>query len=167
MVDIVLKIWPSYLIENEDYNIYEEAISTSMTSEPSPDIPKGRNVSHDKTKYSFDGMEYKSKSAFVLQIVHRYMNLHPGMTFDQLKKVFHDSLCASSYKFIGFLVKKEDYDKWDNKYKDKRYQPSRPGGTLHSSDGVIFYVNTQWAQGEEFRKVLKLAEKEGLVIYKK
>ena len=167
LADIALKIWPSYLMEDDDYSMDEAAINTSMAAEPIPEVTKGRNAHQDKTKYSFDGINYQSKSAFVLQIVHKYMEHHPGITFAQLKKVFHDRLCASSYKFIGFLVKKEDYDKWDNKYKENRYRPSRPGGTLHSSDGVTFYVNTQWAQGEEFRKVLKLAEKEELVIYKK
>jgi len=58
------------------------------------------------------------------------MGLHPTVTYAELKNVFSDDLCPSGYKFIGFLVTRDEYDKWNNNYKGKRYLPNRPYGNI-------------------------------------
>lgn len=85
------------------------------------------------------------------------------MTYKELKAKFNDRLCASGFKFIGFLCTEEEYNAWNNKHKQKRYQPDKPFRRLVSADGVAFYVNTQWTQ-ESMRKFVKMAKEEGMVV---
>lgn len=162
IADVIIEKWPSYIVENEDFEDDVE-IDTSCYTAGGTNGKQGHNC----TKYSFNQIEYMSKSSIVLHIVKKYMELHPTVTYAELKNLFSDDLCPSGYKFIGFLVTKDEYDKWNNNYKEKRYLPNRQYGTLHSYDGVDFYVNTQWSQSGEFRRVLKLAENEGIKVYER
>ncbi len=167
LADIALKIWPSYLpgqeeAESDDMES-EDLRGTSGESEDSGKQQEKRKNSHDLTKYALNGSGFLSKSDFVPLLVRTYVERHPEMTYKELKAKFNDRLCASGFKFIGFLCTEEEYNAWNNKHKQKRYQPDKPFRRLVSADGVAFYVNTQWTQ-ESMRKFVKMAKEEGMVV---
>ena len=93
-------------------------------------------------------------------VVRKYVQKYPECTYKQLKAKFSDKLCASGFKFIGFLCTEEEYDAWDNKNKEKRYLPTKPNRRLLSNDEIAFFVNTQWTQ-ESMKKIVKIAKEEG------
>ena len=84
------------------------------------------------------------KGRFVPYFVEKYVAKHKKMTFTELKEVFPDSLLDPGFKFIGLLCPVSAYNDWDNAYKQRRYHPDWLGSKLVSSDGIEFYVNTQW-----------------------
>lgn len=163
LANIAIKIWPSYQeVEENDFDIEAETILDKPTTNGG-DV-KTRNMNHDKTKYSFDGNEFLSKSEFVVTLVRKYMESHPQITYKELKRKYPDRLCASGYKFRGFLCTEKDYVEWNNKYKERRYQPNKENHRLTSSDGIVFFVNTQWTK-ESVDKLVKLAKSDGFSIY--
>lgn len=154
-----IEIWPSYLPEDYDEeNGKADANGAGSLSAVNPSAD-----THDYTKFSLNGGAFVPKSRFVLDVVHAYMAKHPDATYAQLKKVFHDGLCSSGFKFKGFLCAEEDYNAWESKYKTKRYMPDGPDRRLTSADGVVFFVNTQWTL-EGTRGVAKLAKSEGFKV---
>lgn len=135
-------VWPSYIegdmpIEEPIYDEEGEIIIDESTGEESM-------ISRDHTQYSLDGNEFMGKGRFVTYFIQKYVAKHKGMTFEELKEVFPDSLLDPGYKFIGLLCTVSAYDGWDNAYKNRRYHPDWLKSKLISSDGVEFYVNTQW-----------------------
>lgn len=163
LANIAIKIWPSYQEMNDDDFDIEAETKLDQVSQEDESI-KVRNVNHDNTKYSFDGTEFLSKSEFVVTLVRKYMEEHPQSTYKELKSKYPDRLCAKGYKFRGFLCTEKDYNEWNNKYKEKRYQPNKENHRLTSSDGVVFYVNTQWTK-EGVDKLVKIAKADGFSIY--
>lgn len=169
--DVIAKIWPTYLPGQEDedfdFDTQEETEPTGVSEEipATQQEPKkaGRNSNHDNTKYSLDGSPAMSKSEFVPTFVRLYIEKHPEKTYRELKQKFPDRLCASGFKFIGFLCTEEEYNKWINKNKEKRYQPFKEGRRLISADGIAFFVNTQWTQ-DSMKKIVKLAKEEGMEV---
>ena len=147
-----IEIWPSYLPEDYDEENGENEANGAGSS---PAVNSAADT-HDYTKFSLNGGAFVPKSRFVLDVVRAYMAKHPDATYSQLKKVFHDGLCSSGFKFKGFLCTEEDYNAWESKYKTKRYMPDGPDRRLTSSDGVVFFVNTQWTL-EGTKGVAKLA----------
>lgn len=168
LADVAMKIWPSYLPGQEetvfDYEAvrYDEGFAAEPIADSSQQREKKKN-NHDLTKYSLNGGDFLSKSEFVTSFVRTYVERHPNLTYRELKIKFNDRLCASGYKFIGFLCTEEEYDAWDNKLKEKRYQPNKPLRRLVSADGIVFFVNTQWTQ-ESMKKIVKMAEEEGMQV---
>lgn len=120
--------------------------------------------SHDNTKYSFNDKDFLSKSDFVFEYVKKFMEANPSIGYQELKLKFNDNLCATGFKCIGFLCTEEEYNAWDNSYKIKRYQPHRR--RLVSSDGVVFYVTTQWTK-DGVDKLVKIAKADGFNVYTK
>ena len=49
----------------------------------------------DTSRYSIDGGEPLKKRRFVLAVVRKYVEGHPGITYEQLKERFPDSLSGS------------------------------------------------------------------------
>lgn len=168
LADVAMKIWPSYLPGQDetvfDYEAvrYDEGFAAEPIADSSQQREKKKN-NHDLTKYSLNGGDFLSKSEFVTSFVRTYVECHPNLTYRELKIKFNDRLCASGYKFIGFLCTEEEYDAWDNKLKEKRYQPNKPLRRLVSADGIVFFVNTQWTQ-ESMKKIVKMAEEEGMQV---
>lgn len=154
-----IDIWPSYLPEDYD----EENGDVEGNGADSPATATPGADTHDYTKFALNGGAFVPKSRFVLDVVRAYMAKHPDATYAQLKKVFHDGLCSSGFKFKGFLCTEEDYNAWESKYKAKRYMPDGPDRRLTSSDGIVFYVNTQWTL-EGTKGVAKLAKAEGFKV---
>ena len=106
---------------------------------------------------------FLKKGAFVRQFIRLYMAKYPDATYADLKRFFTDSLLESGYKFIGLLATVEDWNNWRNDNKLKRYYVSPADAVFVSSDGVRFYVNTQWTLSS-VKKVVELAEREGFDV---
>ena len=104
-----------------------------------------------------------NKGAFVRAFNKLYIEKYPNASYSDLKRFFTDSLLDSGYKFIGLLATVEDWNKWRNDNKLKRYYVSGVDSIFTSSDGVQFYVNTQWTLNS-VKKVIELAEREGFNI---
>lgn len=135
-------VWPSYIegdkpIEEPIYDDEGEIIIDELTGEE-------KVISRDHTQYSLDGKEFMGKGRFVMYFIQKYIAKHSKMTFEELKEVFPDSLLDTGFKFIGLLCPVSAYNDWDNAYKQRRYHPDWLNSKLVSSDGIEFYVNTQW-----------------------
>lgn len=113
--------------------------------------------------YSIDGSKPMSMASFVPFFVKKFVESHTNLTYSELKRIFSDDFCASGFKFRGFLCSEEVYNAWDNDSKNKRYKPEKPGRELKSSDGVVFYVNTQWTT-ESMTNIIELAKKLGFSV---
>ena len=168
LAEVAVRIWPSYLPGQEDevvdFDIEDTEIAHGSDEEQAV-VPKKkkRNLKHDLTQYSLNGSGFMAKSEFVAYLVRKYKELHPEMTYQQLKEKFNDDLCATGYRFIGFLCTETEYNNWNNLLKEKRYQPYKPLRRMESVDGVVFFVNTQWTQ-ESMKKIVKLAKEEGMEV---
>ncbi|MBO7610102.1 MAG: DUF262 domain-containing protein [Muribaculaceae bacterium] len=145
LADKINQVWESH--ENE------ELVLTSHNS----------NTRRNKPVFSLNGGSFVSMSSFVPYFVKKYVEDNPSLTYAQLKKIFNDDLCATGFKFRGFLCNEDVYNAWESELKDKRYQPSKPGRRLVSSDGVIFFVNTQWTY-DSFKRIIALAESFGYTV---
>lgn len=159
LADTAITIWPQG--EEDESPIEPEVVGGEDKPDETPPKPTQK---HDTTKYSFDGIDFLTKLDFVFEYVKQYVSAHPEMSYEDLKDKFQDKYCSGGYKFIGFLCTDEEYQKWDNAYKEKRYHPKRR--KLVSSDGVVFYVNSQWTkQGVD--GLVKMAKADGFKVYTK
>ena len=168
LAEVAVRIWPSYLPGQEDEVVdfdIEDTETAHGSEEEQTVVPKKkkRNMKHDLTQYSLNGSGFMAKSEFVAYLVRKYKELHPEMTYQQLKEKFNDDLCATGYRFIGFLCTETEYNNWNNLLKEKRYQPYKPLRRMESADGVVFFVNTQWTQ-KSMKKIVKLAKDEGMEV---
>ena len=135
-------LWPSQLpgevnIEEPIFDDEGEIIIDQITGEE-------HVISRDRTQYSLDGQTFMGKSSFVPHFIKKYIEKHHNLTFAQIKERFPDTLLESGYKFLGLICPVSAYDQWDNKDKVRRYHANNPDRKLKSSDGIEFYVNTQW-----------------------
>lgn len=135
-------LWPSQLpsevtIEEPIFDDEGEIIIDQITGEE-------HVINRDHTQYSLDGQTFMGKSHFVPYFVKKYIDKHKNLTFAQIKERFPDTLLESGYKFLGLICPVSAYEQWDNKYKVRRYRADNPESKLRSSDGIEFYVNTQW-----------------------
>lgn len=163
LADKAIEIWPSYSSVAEDTEEETTApapVTTIISQEP----PRTRNTeSIDQTTFSIEGSPFLKKGAFVRRFIRLYMEKHPNATYADLKRFFTDSLLESGYKFIGLLATVEEWNNWRNDNKLKRYYVSADDSVFISSDGVHFYVNTQWTLNS-VKKVIELAEREGFDV---
>ena len=146
-----------------DEDVTESASDTAPTNDVL-NSPKTRNTETiDKTTFSINGSQFYKKGAFVRAFIKLYMEKHPEATYTDLKRFFTDSLMDSGYKFIGLLATVEEWNKWRNDNKLKRYYVSAADSIFTSADGIQFYVNTQWTLNS-VKRVIELAEREGFSI---
>lgn len=161
LADKANEVWPSWTVSADDAE--DESHDSSATS--ALDAPqRSRNMSNiDKSTFSIDGSPLMKKGAFVRQFIKLYIEKYPEATYADLKRYFTDSLLESGYRFIGLLASVEEWNKWESEYKMKRYYVSGPDSIFRSSDGIDFYVNSQWTLGS-VKKVIELAEREGFIV---
>lgn len=138
------EIWPSYIPE-EEADSEENSLHSYSTIDENLSLTRKKNYNHDKTRFSLNDGPVTSKRQFVLNVVKAYLDKYPESTFAQLKKVFSEDLCTRGHIHIGLLCSEDAFIAWNNKYKNKRYTVTDPDGKLRSSDGIYFYVNTQWS----------------------
>lgn len=123
---------------------------------------KGRDCS----KFSINGSAFLDKRAFVRAFVGLYMRKYPEATYQDLKNFFPNSLLESNHRHKGLFITVNDWNKWNAAGKPGRYYVNKKDSIFTSSDGIEFYVNTQWTLNS-IKKVIKLAEKEGFTIKSK
>lgn len=163
LADKAPDIWPSYSATTDDVE-EESTIPAHTAFFTNPEPRRKHNTENiDQTTFSINGSGFIKKGAFVRQFVRLYMEKYPDATYADLKRFFTDSLLESGYKFIGLLVTVDEWNNWRNDNKLKRYYVSPSDAIFVSSDGVQFYINTQWTLNS-VKKVVELAEREGFDV---
>ena len=97
----------------------------------------------DTTRFSFDGgAKYYNKRKFVLEIIKDYIQKHPGITFNEMEKVFYPEIHSRSR---GVIKRYEEVQQMIKKSEDikKRYFLDA-GEIITLSDGTKIVVNNQW-----------------------
>ncbi|GEM_PF-1628514 len=91
--------------------------------------------------YNFNGKRITALNRLVLEVVKRYVNEHPEITYSELKKIFRDEIGGGSR---GIIKNKEDFEEWQQKIKDpERRFFIRDEESIKLKDDVI-YVNQGW-----------------------
>ena len=113
-------------------------------------------VTRDTTKYSIDGGEFLNKRRFVLSVVKKYVDSHPGITYNVLRLRFPDSLSGS---VIHGVVRpyKDVLEKLKIQPDLKKRFFLDEEDLITLSDGTILTVYNQW--GEFFSNFLVVAKK--------
>ena len=103
-----------------------------------PNIETATGLSgNDFTNYSFEGSAPMGKSELGKAIMLKYLNDNVGLTFDEIKAKFPDSLLGSVAN-KGLIVKdEEDLGSYQRYYV----------GGFKSADGVKFKIYKQWTVG--------------------
>ncbi len=152
-------IWPSMLLND----VTIEQMDDDYIVDNNSDSHNQRAViSRDLTKYSLDGETYMSKSEFVPYVIKQFVNKYNQLSYSELKSIFQDSLMESSFRFKGLLCTIEDFTNWDNIYKNKRYKVN-DDNLLVSSDGVQFYVNSQWTK-DSVENIIRVVKDYGFEV---
>ncbi len=112
----------------------------------------------DYTKYDFNESKELSKNRLVLEVVRKYVNEHPNISYDNLKSIFPDNFAKGN---LGIIKNEDEIIEWEN---DGRTE-TRERRFFSNSDEIIYldnkklYVSTQWG-GERFDRFLKYAQNE-------
>ena len=103
-----------------------------------PNVETNTGLSgNDFTNYSFEGSAPMGKSELGKAIMLKYLNENAGLTFDEIKANFPDSLLGSVAN-KGLIVKdEEDLGSYQRYYV----------GGFKSADGVKFKIYKQWTVG--------------------
>lgn len=155
------------VLHSLSFTILPTSSSESHSQEPMPPVSSSGMVvsqtSNDKrkrdvTKYSLDGGKtYYGKGRFVREVVARFMEQNPNLTFEQLSQIFAGNL-QGSYGVVR-SVDSIDNSSHDKKDLRTRYVMSEDL-MLQSVDGVKFVVSNQWG-AYNFVNILNLLEKWG------
>ena len=109
----------------------------------------------DTSKYSIDGGEPLKKRRFVLAVVRKYVEGHPGITYEQLKERFPDSLSGSPLHGV-FRPYEEIQLKLQNQPDLVKRFFLEPEDLITLSDGTRLTVYNQW--GQHFPNFLEVAK---------
>jgi len=130
-------------------------INDQVDRKPTSIIKDADSVStRDTSKYSIDGSEPLKKRRFVLAVIRKFVGNHPGITYEQLKERFPDSLSGSPLhgvfrpyeEILGRLQTQPDLE--------KRFF-LEPEDLITLSDGTRLTVYNQW--GKHFPNFLEVA----------
>lgn len=117
----------------------------------------------DNTKYSIDGgTNYFGKNRIVREIIIRYLELHPKMTYRQLEQIFPDEI-QGSYGVVRSLDELNEMEH-DSKDLATRYL-MKEEELLKTADGVRFAVCNQWG-AYNIPNIFRVMEKWGWNIIK-
>ena len=108
-----------------------------------PDCPQKESTpqTRDTTCFSFDGgRTFFNKRKFVLQIIKHYVSSHPGISFDELERVFYPDIYN---QHRGVIKKLSDVQQMIGMSRDvaKRYFMDE---VIVLKDGTKLVVNNQW-----------------------
>jgi hypothetical protein len=127
-----------------------------------PRIKNGSN-GRDNTKYSIDGgTNYFGKNRIVREIIIRYIELHPKLTFRQLEQIFPDEM-QGSYGVVRSLEELHEMEH-DRKDLETRYL-MKEDELLKTADGVRFAVCNQWG-AYNIPNIFRVMEKWGWNVIK-
>ena len=138
----------------------EEGLITSIIGENRPTFIESVNDSHvegrERTKYAIDGGTPLNKRRFVLEVVRKYVEAHPGITIDELERVFPSRLSNSP---LNGVVR--TYESVVNRIKTQPDLQKRflrePEELITLSDGTKVTIYNQW--GRAFSQFLQVAQK--------
>ena len=166
------------LLKNLGVKLASEVLNESLAAEENEDveisaIPDGNEEisaldevdihENDKTKYDFDGKEGLGKGQLAISVVEKYINAHPEITFDELKKVFPDSMMGDKLKIIGFIVKAKDVQQTNYSYQKKAYGYFKKERKYKDANGVEFFVSNYW-NITNIQSIIDFAEEQGWEI---
>lgn len=124
---------------------------------------KNGSNGRDNTKYSIDGgTNYFGKNRIVREIIIRYLELHPKMTYRQLEQIFPDEM-QGSYGVVRSLDELNEMEH-DSKDLATRYL-MKEEELLTTADGVRFAVCNQWG-AYNIPNIFRLMKKWGWNIIK-
>ena len=110
----------------------------------------------DTSRYSIDGGEPLKKRRFVLAVVRKYVEGHPGITYEQLKERFPDSLSGSPLHGV-FRPYEDIQQKLQNQPDLVKRFFLEPEDLITLSDGTRLTVYNQW--GQHFANFLEVAQR--------
>ena len=110
--------------------------------------------SRDTSKYSFDGGTPLKKRRFVLAVVKKYVESHPGITYEQLREQFPDSLSGSPLHGV-FRPYEEILRKLQTQPDLEKRFFLESDDLVTLSDGTRLTVYNQW--GQHFQNFLEVA----------
>lgn len=124
---------------------------------------KNGSNGRDNTKYSIDGgTNYFGKNRIVREIIIRYLELHPKLTFRQLEQIFPDEM-QGSYGVVRSLDELHEMEH-DRKDLETRYL-MKEEELLKTADGVRFAVCNQWG-AYNIPNIFRVMEKWGWNVIK-
>lgn len=127
--------------------------------------PRSKSGSNgrDNTKYSIDGgINYFGKNRIVREIIIRYLESHPKLTYRQLEQIFPDEM-QGSYGVVRSLDELHEMEH-DRKDLETRYL-MKEEELLKTADGVQFAVCNQWG-AYNIPNIFRLMEKWGWNVIK-
>ncbi len=127
--------------------------------------PRSKSGSNgrDNTKYSIDGgINYFGKNRIVREIIIRYLESHPKLTYRQLEHIFPDEM-QGSYGVVRSLDELHEMEH-DRKDLETRYL-MKEEELLKTADGVQFAVCNQWG-AYNIPNIFRLMEKWGWNVIK-
>ena len=117
---------------------------------------KVSSYEQDRTKYSFNGGPALPKMRCVLKVVQEYVKDHPGLTFEELQRVFPDSYAGGGYYVVG---KYETIQrKYDSISEFARRYFIEEDDVIVLADGTRVVVTSQWG-ATRFETFLGLAKR--------
>ena len=127
--------------------------------------PRSKSGSNgrDNTKYSIDGgINYFGKNRIVREIIIRYLESHPKLTYRQLEQIFPDEMQGS----YGVMRSFDELHEMEHDRKDleTRYL-MKEEELLKTADGVQFAVCNQWG-AYNIPNIFRLMEKWGWNVIK-
>ena len=123
------------------YKFIAQPLEQKGDEDDNADIENGSN-GRDNTKYSIDGgTNYFGKNRIVREIIIRYLELHPKLTYRQLEQIFPDEM-QGSYGVVRSLDELHEMEH-DRKDLETRYL-MKEDELLKTADGVRFAVCNQW-----------------------
>lgn len=124
---------------------------------------KNGSNGRDNTKYSIDGgTNYFGKNRIVREIIIRYLELHPKMTYRQLEQIFPDEM-QGSYGVVRSLDELHEMEH-DRKDLETRYL-MKEDELLKTADGILFAVCNQWG-AYNIPNIFRVMEKWGWNVIK-
>lgn len=137
----------------------EEGISISIVGEqgvtPNPISMEQSLEGRNRSMFSIDGGRPLNKRRFVLEVVRKYVESHPGITFDELERRFPSYLSNSP---LNGVVR--TYESVVNRIKTQPDLQKRfllePEELITLSDGTKVTIYNQW--GRAFGQFLQLAQ---------
>ena len=129
-----------------------------VEAHPTDDLPKG-------ARYSFDGDNYFSMALFGFAFIRQLLKDNTSLTFPQLEILFPKSI-LTGYQYCGIVATRETIDSSPHviSAKKKAYHYGDDNYLLKTTDGVEFYVSTQWMR-DSFKKLISIANNQGYRVF--
>lgn len=140
------------LIEEEMRN-FEIVVSQKQLC--SKEMENHSASTKDTTRFSFNGSQFYPKKRFVLAVVKQYVKEHPGITYNELERVFPSGIISKQRGVIRPLSVVQEWMKDNADLSSRYFLESDELITLN--DGLQYTVYNQWGL-KQFNKFLEIAQ---------